>query len=45
MYNRLNYKMYEKDYFSIIVLSSTLSRDYRIEIISGNYCFWSFIYL
>ena len=30
---------------STIVLPSTLSGDYRIEIISGNYCFWGYIYL
>lgn len=30
---------------STIVLPSTLSGDYRIEIISGNYCFWGFVNL
>lgn len=30
---------------STLVLPSTLSGDYRIEIISGNYCFWGYIYL
>lgn len=27
---------------STLVLPSTLSGDYRIEIISGNYCFWGY---
>lgn len=30
---------------STLILPSTLSGDYRIEIISGNYCFWGYIYL
>lgn len=30
---------------STLVLPSSLSGDYRIEIISGNYCFWGYIYL
>lgn len=30
---------------STLVLPSTLSGDYRIEIISGNYCFWGFVNL
>ena len=30
---------------STIVLPSTLFGDYRIEIISGNYCFWGFVNL
>ncbi len=30
---------------STLALPSTLSGDYRIEIISGNYCFWGFVNL
>lgn len=30
---------------STLVLPSTLSGDYRIEIISDNYCFWGFVNL
>lgn len=30
---------------STIVLPSTLFGDYRIEIISGSYCFWGFVNL
>ena len=30
---------------STLVLPSSLSGDYRIEIISDNFCFWGYIYL
>lgn len=30
---------------STLVLPSTLSGEYKIEIISGNYLFWGYIYL
>lgn len=30
---------------STLVLPSTLSGEYKIEIISGNYLFWGYVYL